>query len=468
MTTSKRLLKGCVGLGLLLLAAECGWAADVFVAPLGRHEAPYAGWDTAATNVRDAVIVANASNNASTVWVSNGLYLAANMITISNAVVRGFGGDRTTVVIDGGGSVRPFYLNHAGAALRDLTVSNGLAADAALSGNGGGVYLNVTGSLLSNCVVTACTATNTGGGVCQTKGMVLTCLIANNAAQGSGAGSAGGIAVASDMYVSDCVVSNNTALGGNSTVGGVSLATRSSLRNSDIVGNLGIGGGGVYSRYGDLITHCTIRDNIGSNALTTASGVTAGGIAVTKDKQIIRNCLIVGNIAYSGYRGGGGVSSGMTPLLMESCTLVSNAFKEIVGSAVGTGGFYDGSTTICWTNCIVYHNSTESGAAFDSFWFVTKDNTNRLFNCCVERPQYALPVSNGNITNDPLFEAVAEGDCRLTANSPCINTGTNLAWMADALDLDGNPRLDRRFKQADMGCYERIFLTSGGTLLSFQ
>ena len=54
------------------------------------------------------------------------------------------------------------------------------------------------------------------------------------------------------------------------------------------------------------------------------------------------------------------------------------------------------------------------------------------------------------------------GDFRLRFDSPCVNAGAILAdWQSasDALDLAGNPRLDRFSKKIDIGCYE--FLPRG-------
>ena len=52
------------------------------------------------------------------------------------------------------------------------------------------------------------------------------------------------------------------------------------------------------------------------------------------------------------------------------------------------------------------------------------------------------------------YAAPAAGEFRPRAASPCVNAGTNLAWMAAAVDLDGRPRLDQIHAQVDMGCYE--------------
>jgi len=71
---------------------------------------------------------------------------------------------------------------------------------------------------------------------------------------------------------------------------------------------------------------------------------------------------------------------------------------------------------------------------------------------------------NNNIAGDPLFAGTNAGNYRLTANSPCINTGTNQTWMTGAVDRDERPRIDRLSGRVDMGAYEfihKITLISG-------
>jgi len=472
MTTAKRRIKGYAVAGLLFVAAECGAASDFFVAPDGGHQAPYASWGAAATNVRDAVVAANAANNGSTVWISNGLYRLPNMITVSNAVVRGFGGDRTAVVIDGGGSVRPFYLNHAGAALRDLTVSNGCVSSAAdLSGNGGGVNLNLAGSLLSNCVVVACTATNLGGGVFVTKGTVLGCLLTGNTGQGTANGSAGGLSLGTDSLVANCTISGNRAMAGQYAAGGAYISTRSVFSNCTVKGNMASSAGGVRPYYYATIVNCVIEGNIATNASTSLS---IGGGVQTEVPATLRNCLLLNNRAHSAYRGAGGIqgnkyASASGDLLIESCTIVSNSYFKVNNAGVGSGGFFLTGTNYL-TGSVIYSNYSAFAETWADIAMNSSDkvNTNFYFNNCVRKATYALPDVQGNITSDPQFVNFALGDFRLAVGSPCINTGTNLTWMAGASDLDGNPRLDRRYRRADMGCYETVFLPSGGTLLSLQ
>jgi hypothetical protein len=71
-----------------------------------------------------------------------------------------------------------------------------------------------------------------------------------------------------------------------------------------------------------------------------------------------------------------------------------------------------------------------------------------------------------NISADPLFISMAQGDCHLQAGSPCTNRGSNAALPSDATDLDGdsdtreplpcdldgNPRISGGV--VDMGAYE--------------
>ena len=69
----------------------------------------------------------------------------------------------------------------------------------------------------------------------------------------------------------------------------------------------------------------------------------------------------------------------------------------------------------------------------------------------------------GNIANDPRFVSNGSGygtnhvagNYRLASGSPCVNTGTNQAWMTNSVDLDGRARI--RYGRVDMGAYELIY-----------
>jgi parallel beta-helix repeat protein len=74
------------------------------------------------------------------------------------------------------------------------------------------------------------------------------------------------------------------------------------------------------------------------------------------------------------------------------------------------------------------------------------------FSCVSPPPATGI----GNIDVDPLFVDAANGDLRLSVGSPCIDKGTNLAWMATSTDLDGKPRIFNG--RADMGADEANIL----------
>lgn len=69
-------------------------------------------------------------------------------------------------------------------------------------------------------------------------------------------------------------------------------------------------------------------------------------------------------------------------------------------------------------NCIIAGNWSSSGNYHNVY--NKGDSSNNYSNCCANA---ALPPSQGNITNDPIF--IGGGDWRLSVNSPCINSGIN-------------------------------------------
>jgi hypothetical protein len=157
----------------------------------------------------------------------------------------------------------------------------------------------------------------------------------------------------------------------------------------------------------------------------------------------VNNCTIIGNSASTA---GGGVffSSGGT---LNNCTISGNSAPSGSG-----GGVYssDGGTL---NNCIVNFN--------------TPGGTGNLKTNAGFTAQYTCSpglAGSGNITNDPQFVNASAGNYRLSAGSPCINAGTNQAWMTGRTDLDGNPRIIAG--TVDMGAYECV--VPPGNALSFN
>jgi hypothetical protein len=148
----------------------------------------------------------------------------------------------------------------------------------------------------------------------------------------------------------------------------------------------------------------------------------------------LRNCLFAGNAA-GGHGGAVMATPGAEPLL-ENCTIADNA------AATAGGGVYAGGGTNF--NGIVYFNSADTNVNWRGY------GLGMTFDHSCTTPTNDLRGA-GNIADDPAF--TGSGDHRLSAGSPCIDAGTNRAWMSGAKDLGGNTRIVSG--AVDMGAYEK-------------
>ena len=194
-------------------------------------------------------------------------------------------------------------------------------------------------------------------------------------------------------------------------------------------------GGGINGSGGNgVVTNCVLTDNAAEAGGGCAGGTLyncilsdnwAGFLGGGNYEGTLYNCMLVGNEvdpgAFVSY--GGGSYNGA----LHNCTLVDNSADY--------GG---GSSDDILINCIVYYNTAHINA----------DNwTASTLTYCCTTPD---PGGTGNITNTPLF--AASDDFHLMGGSPCIDTGTNQAWMTGTADLDGNPRI--MGGTVDMGVFE--------------
>lgn len=219
------------------------------------------------------------------------------------------------------------------------------------------------------------------------------------------------------------------------------------------------GAGGVESSSGSaVISNCTIVGIAGTavqsgsvyNSIIRENRSTTFSFGVGAYQSRLSGCLIVSN--YSSYRGGGAGGSSLTNCVvvgnyagsfgggLDNCTAIN---CTIVGNtAHEAGGGADGGRL---TNCIVYYNSTE---------FVPNSAYTNLSSTLNVRNCATTPIPNGGVncfTTPPAFVNLLAGNLRLQSNSPCINTGFNVAGLA-ATDKDGRPRLVAT--TVDIGAYE--------------
>jgi hypothetical protein len=158
--------------------------------------------------------------------------------------------------------------------------------------------------------------------------------------------------------------------------------------------------------------------------------------SVCRQGSQIENCLITHNSATGSGGGGGGVHAewGST---IDNCTICFNA-------ALGGGGVF-GYINGPIRNTIMCFNTTEEDDPFNPNCYSYLGGP--VTYSCIS-PSYP---GEGNIADDPAFADAASGDFRLRAGSPCIDAGTNLAWVCP-LDVDGGPRLING--RADIGSCE--------------
>ena len=213
--------------GILLLTVSDLRAAFLFVSPTSTNPTPpYDSWATAATNIQDAV---TAAQPGSLVLVTNGIYSGGLVVDKPIFILSVMGAQFTA--IDGGGTNRCVWMTN-GTKLEGFTVTSGWAGT-----DGGGVWCSSTNAWVTNCV------------------------LAGNAASGTGGGAFGGL-------LGRCTLRGNTAGSG----GGAASAT---LNDCAVAGNRAVAdGGGVFQCY---LNNCLLTTNSSNTggALLTSSGTSS-------------------------------------------------------------------------------------------------------------------------------------------------------------------------------------------------
>ena len=214
---------------------------------------PYDSWSTAATTIQDAV---DAAKPGDLVLVTNGVYttgerpvkttLATRLVVDKPIRVVSVNGPDATV-IQGASGVRCVYLGAdsclSGFTLRDGHTHSGSQIE---DESGGGAWCERS-AVLTNCVITGCSAITSGGGA--RNGSFYDCRITGNSAYNNGAGVVFG-------WLYNCTVTENSA-GGNG--GGV---FRGILNNCTVAGNTASYGGGAND---STLTNCIVYFNQASS-----------------------------------------------------------------------------------------------------------------------------------------------------------------------------------------------------------
>ncbi len=357
--------------------------------------------------VRDSTIIVNSASAGGGI----GCWGAGN-VTVSQTLICA----NTALGLSGGGG---FWARVAASSAPAHLLVDCQVVSNQSAGNGGGIAFpsGVAGnaSKIVNCRVEGNTLTaqyKQGAGLyISWPGTVISnCVVAGNymaAINCDGVGIVVGGAAVTNVVVTDCLVSNN--YGGRFAGGVYILAPQVVLDRNRIVANSATRCGGIY-----------------------CAAASAG--------TLIRNSLIADNWA-TDYAGG--ISFEATNRV-ESCTVAGNR------STNNTGGIRASVAGSVILNTIVYSNTVVNGTT--SNWLNTVADAAVYTNCCIA-PLAGLPGTN-NREDNPLFIAPDTGNYRIAARSPCRRAGMNdLTWMADGVDLDGNPRIGRFDGTVDIGAY---------------
>lgn len=384
----------------------------------------------------------------------------------ATTVVDGFtiqgGGGRTFADIPypgryGGGIV----ISNQSPTLRNLTLTGNSVGNSSELGCGGAILLHNSSSVLEDIVVTGNTATF-GGGIFIYQGSPTlrrvtmdANLVHDNHLANPARG--GGLHILdADVTLEDVSATNHLNLvdGGGVYVGQTSAPASVTWTGGLISGNTASGfGGGINASGGGTfdLMDVEIADN---GPTATATFMNGGGLYATATPVVMDGCLVSGNSAQSG----GGIQLATCPSVdLDNTVLVDNS-SLIFGGTV----YLTSCTTADLAGLTLAYNSSVSGAAGinASATPMTVSNTISAFNTggaaanginttdaatlscnnvfgndSANYGGVADPTgSDGNISLDPMFCNVEDGDYRVSTDSPCAPANSGGCGLIGALE----------------------------------
>jgi hypothetical protein len=347
-----------------------------------------------------------------TVLVKPGTYFEAVTIGFKTITLASTDGAATTI-IDGANQFRPLYITGPNytPAIRGFTIQNGNAWA------GGGVLVDYQADPSFHDVIVRNNRAYYGGGMYLGYGACWVSIV--------------------DSQISDNVADYY----GGGTYGNVSCTWYVNTRIERNVA--GVSGGGVAS-HGFCSMHIAESSFITQNvANADGGGMWAAGSSSCSAGVRGRNAVIARNVAVRG----GGVATG------------PSGGVELLGATItqNTNGglFAQGAQWLDVTNSIIWDN----GAAPVFIPGGTVKGVDMEGGV-----QTGFNGDGTNISADPLFVDTVAGDYRLSAGSPCINTGVVPAYAFwQTTDIDGNARAEDG-TGFDIGAYEFSLLKIPATV----
>jgi parallel beta-helix repeat protein len=373
-----------------------------------------------------------------TVLVAPGTYFEHINFRGKAITVRSESGQPKDTIIDGGSAnpVVSFISGEGrGSSLNGFTLQNGRASIANQGFvYGGGIVIQESSPMITNNVITN-----------------------NHACNGAGVGILSGSPLIQGNTITNNV-SNLCSLGGGSgiSIQGTSFVEilENEISNNGMVDVRSLGGGIYMSGAGTLIIK---RNIIKGNHVSDGSG---GGVYLSnRSETLIVQNLITGNQA--------GVGAGLSwaANFSQGFTLVNNTIADNDATQFGSGIFADGfGTQSELTNNIIVAKPAQSGFYCQPFANQNPPiiRSNNIFSSGGKAYDGSscsdMTGKNGNISADPLFANLTQGDYHLQLGSHSIDTGDNSAPNLPDTDLDKHPRImdgdGDGTPTVDMGVYE--------------
>ena len=377
----------------------------------------------------------DAASNGDTVRVASGTYAGAGNTNID------FRGVNVTLIgevtpgptiIDGASSTRGFRF-HSG---EDTTsIVRGLAIQNAFADSGGGaICVDGSAPKFVDCTFLANHARESGGAIaCAAASPVIVgCRFDGNAASGGVFPGGGALAFTSgsEARIEDCTFTGNTS----SNVGGAILCADSSpdFHSCDVSGNASVfdGGGAYLSSSAASFQYCTFSAN--------HAGPWGGGIAAESSNPFLKNCTFTGNTA-TNRAGGARFIYASTPTLWR-CVFVENAAAK--GAAIecaqranatiqnctfarnsasrGGAGVYCSVASPSITMTIIAFSQSGSALLCEDGAYVANPNITYCDVYGNAGGNTLCGTGSDNVSYDPRFCDMMNGDLTLCSNSPCM------------------------------------------------
>jgi hypothetical protein len=406
------------------------------------------------------------AGNGDVVSVPAGVYsmTASDPITISNSITISGAGSSTTTV-DGGNDTRIFEIGPGGntptVTISGLNLQHGNGAGGDAPGEGGAVYVDSAGSVLTlqNDTIGNNVVTSVGGGVASNGTLTIDAsTVTGNEATGL-SGTGGGIYSNGALTIeSGSSVTDNAAggAGGGIFTNGLLLLTASTV-SSNTADTIG---GAIFSNAPITIGASTLSANAaGVGSVTSADG---GAIFANGTLSISASTLDHNTAGASGSSGYGGAIANNSTLTLANSTLSANTANGAL--PFGQGGAIAASANATLTNDTLAGNSGQAqggNIANDS-----SGATVTLANTIVSggtAPTNSNCFTKGTLTSSGHnLEDTSPSQCGLGASGDLVGVNPQLGPLQDnggpadtqAL-LTGSPAIDHGLNSACPSTDER-------------